>query len=491
MTFNQEIVLRFAAEIIGKSATFILAIFLARSLGVSGFAAIGNANLIVAAALPLLSFGLSFTLVRVTAGLIDSKSVSEHYYTSLAVAGTAALIFALALWNISPYITQYLFDDITWLQFVKLTTFYCIFTVVELITLETLRARQMVKSASCLQILAAFINLTTCFLLESYDALTPNKVLLILTGTRIFTALLAHICLIKYKQVTVKVQLCDLAETKKAISLGLPFAASGFGTWMIEHGDRFVLTTFMKQIDFGSYIGALTILSVISICGAPFWYLLFPKMAKAHSKNDKIEFRYEGKKAISYYGIIVFPIAIFITIALPTLLPELAGNSFQISYVTSIALTVSLLVVQLGSPWEYACIVTGSSKSYLKNTLFFGIIGILIGSILVQFLGALGVAIAAIISRIGLTISLYRLSSNMGYGSSLLPDSKVIFSILTAAIPTSILSFILMQQDFFLQNHIIKSILVYGLSFLPVFLLFYASYRIVLLASGFNKYSKN
>lgn len=482
LKFNHEIAYRFATEIIGKAATFILALLLARGLGVSGFAAIGNANLIVAAILPVLSFGLSFTLVRVTASLVSEQAVAKHYYTSLLIAGVAAILFSTILWNVSSFVAIQLFDNVIWHLFVKLVCIYCIFTVLELITLETLRARQLIKSASYLQISMAIVNLNLCLFLDHSNLLTPNSALGVLISTRGITALFAHIILVANKQVTLTLHLCNLEEAQKALILGAPFAASGFGTWMIEHGDRFVITTFMKQTDFGPYLGAITILSVISICGAPFWYLLFPKMAKAFGESDKLNFRNEAKKAMTNYSLIVLPVVIFITVSLPDLLPVLAGKDFAIDHQTSLALAISILAIQLGSPWEYACIVSGYSKKYLKNTLFFGLLGVLLGAIFIQYWGVFGAALSAIISRAGLSYSLFLLSSQIGAGKSLLPDFRHIFSIFTASIPASLFCIYILQQEFMKQNNMIITISAYCLSFIPILAIYYSSYKIFLRA---------
>lgn len=473
---HQDLLIRLTTEVIGKASALILALLLARTLGTSGYAAMGNANLITAASLPLLSLGFGFTLVRITAGLTKGLPVAKRYYSSLCIAGTACLVFVSMFWIFSESITHQLFDDATWLNFVKLIAVFSIASVVELLTVETLRARQLIIFASSLQIISSLSSLLLCLILFWLDNLSPISALTTLIIIRIATAVASHILLIITNQITLAPFCCDSQDTKRAVASGLPFAASGFGTWLIEHGDRFILTASMEQNDFGRYLAALAILSVVSVCGAPFWYLLFPKLAQAHSQKDFQKFATSGRYAITGFIITIIPISIFVILALPNLLPALAGPEYHIDSKTSTLLVVSLLIIQSGSPWEYACIVAGKSKSYLVRTLSFGVLGLILGWVFIPYLGITGAALSALITRLSLGVSLYYLASKSGHGKALLPEKQSVLTAIGAGIPTALFCFFILEQEFIKQDSVLNAITAYGAAFIPICIIYFTCF---------------
>lgn len=426
---HTDLMLKFTSDGVSKAAALFLSLFLARQLGLAGYAAIGNANLIVAATLPLLTCGLGYSLIRSTAGFRDRRQSSPPYYTALGFTALLSILFVILIWSASISISDWLFNDTARHGFVFLIAIYGMATVLDQLIAEFVRARQLIKISGIIQIYTSLVSLTACLVVYFLDSLTPTNMLLIMIIARIQAALISHMVLVKLRHISAAPIICSNKRFRTALVFGWPFALSGFGTWIIEQGDRFILMAFVSQEEFAKYLAALVILSIIPMCGAPFWYILFPKMTALFSKKKSIEMITEGRDATGNYLVVIVPVSLFLGYALPELLPLLAGPDFQIEPVTAGLLVASLLTTQISTAFEYASIAHGAARSLLYRTLLFGIASLFACTLFGYFWSITGVALGAFLARLALSVSYYRLSASLGFGYTMLPSKNLLITI--------------------------------------------------------------
>ncbi|MBE0525080.1 MAG: flippase [Methanosarcinales archaeon] len=379
-----------SAEIITRILSLVLIIYIARILGDSGFGKYSFAFAFTSLFLLFLDPGIHSLTIR---DIARKKDLAGKYMSNILIMKTFLSILAFVLIVFTINIMDY---PVETRLAVYIVGIYTIMTSFSQLTRGVFRAFEKMEYEAILNILERliFVSSGLIVLFMGYGLVEVVSVFLIAGVINILASFA-----ITFRKFSSPVFEIDLEFWKYLIKEGLPFGLAMIFITIYIKIDTVMLSVMKGDAVVGWYSAAYQIPLAVALISAAFMESIYPTMSRLHgSSRDSLIFTYE--KSFKLLAIIVFPIAVMITLFSKEIISILYGEM----YVNSI---FALQVLIWFTVFEFFCyllyVTLASMDKQRINTLttgFCAALNILLNFLLIPTYSFIGAAIATVITYI-------------------------------------------------------------------------------------------
>lgn len=413
---------RFLAEAITKGSALILAFLLARWLAVEGFGAYSQTQALVAVLVPLALLGLGFAIVRQIAGANTTQDIAPPIATAFVLVSLTSIGIGVVLWFTAVPFAAVFTDHPSAVALIRASAVLLPVAGWQTLFLEALRARQRVRAATAIQIGESLSALAGIVALLWLDTLTPVTAIVLITAVKTIFLIWAVADLF-FSQAIRPAQLVLLSPRgiRAALALGIPIMIAGLGEVMMGFADRLLIGSMAGSDAVGRYVAAQTLIAILASWGAPYWWLLYPRMARALADKAHAEAVATVHRLFGAFILFAAPLAALLAILGPGILALAVGKDYRISHAVMAALAAAVFVNQSATPWEYSLYISGRALFLMIASLFWGTCALAAIATLLPQMGLLGAALAVAGARLGFSITVVLGARREGMGAALLP----------------------------------------------------------------------
>jgi O-antigen/teichoic acid export membrane protein len=421
------LVQRFIAEGVTKGSALILAFLLARWLAAEGFGGYSQTQALVAVLVPIVLLGLGFAIIRQIAGATNATDIAAPITTAFLLVSIISLGLAVAMWATAPRFAGEFSNHPSAIALVRAAAILLPIAAWQILLSEALRARQRVRTATLLQISESLLSLTGIVLLWFLGNLTPVTAIILIAILKVFFLLCAAGDLVRSQAIgPSQIRLLSRRDVQAALALGIPFMIAGLGESLMGMVDRVLIGSLAGSETVGRYVAAQTLIAILASWGAPYWWLLYPRMARAMTSGLRTEAIAITHRLFGNFITFAAPLAVLLAILGPQILTLAVGESFQISPVTMPILVLAIFINQSATPWEYSLYISGKAVFLMWTSLFWGFAAVVGIVVLLPSYGVLGAAISVASARLGFAIAIIIGAGRAGLGAELLPRESTL-----------------------------------------------------------------
>lgn len=231
----------------------------------------------------------------------------------------------------------------------------------------------------------------------------------------------------------------NLKSLWQSLRIAYPFALSGVLLILYYQIDLLMLQKLSTEAETGFYGAAYKIIEIFSALPRVVFLVTFTKFARCYAKEPE-KLPREIYKSVRLLLAAVLPVLVIGGFCQAFLVEKLYGEAFLASINCLAILIPSLGIKMFGNFVQYFLESTGREKYLPPLLLSTVIVNIIANAILIPQIGAIGAAVATLLSEIVLAVAGLILMIRLGYyqiGGSILLIS--INSLLAASVPSLIL----------------------------------------------------
>lgn len=462
--FRKEYIIRFVSEFFSKSFNFLIIPIITYNLSVIDYGFYVQIICIVSGLIPLVTLGLNFTIIKNLAGYSSIENNSQKFFTTIIFICSSCIILLFISYIIIHFINNRNIEVIYFIIILILAS------SLEIITLEMLRAKTQSNLFCFLQVFSPLMILFFLFIMSNFNFLSISIILISFSSIKILTVIIGIFLLVKKKFIVFNFFKIPKNFFKIYLYPGITFMIIGISEWIINYSDKLILGYFMNNKIVSIYYTIGLLSSGILSIGSIFWWRLYPNISELKLKNKKKEI----------FELIYNLNNIFIELVIPTILILVLSGPFLVNILLNIDdfssnllifyFAIAVLIHQISTGWEFYCYVEDKGKFILKNTIFWGIISLILNFILIPKFSIYGAVTVLFVSKFGFSISLFLYVKNNGYHHKILNHLntfKLIISFLVA-----IFVFIVLRNINFLPENQLLQISILSLSALSIYYTF-------------------
>jgi O-antigen/teichoic acid export membrane protein len=424
---DTALALRFLTEGSMKGAALVMAFLLARWLGVDDFGSYAQAQAMVLVLAPIALLGLGFAIVRQIAGTSVPRRVGTSLTTALAIVSVISTLAASAIFLAAEAFGTSVMENAVSADLVRAAAVLLPVAAWQTLILESLRGRQRVRTATVLQIGESVSILTAIVALHLAGELTPTNVILSFAAMKFGSLCLGTLDLFRSQRLRWRhLRFLKHTDIRGALALGIPFMIAGFGEALMGMVDRLVLGNILGADAVGRYAAAQTLVAILASWGAPFWWLLYPRMAHALARGTREDMLPPVRKLFGTFLFFGLPIAAAIVLLGPQLLTLALGDDFGVSILLMAFLTGAVFINQSATPWEYHLYIEGKAAFLMWATLAWGMIAVAGTIFLAPRFGIVGAAGPVAAARAGFALTILIAARRNGQGLNFIPADAAI-----------------------------------------------------------------
>ncbi len=412
--FPKETKLRFVSESIVKSVSFLIIPIITYSIGIQEYGKYIVITCIINGLLPILLLGFNFSIVKKLASNNNIRNNSIKIFNSFVLISFFSILTLLTTSSISFFFFKHL------LEINILIVLISYITVSQQLFFEFLRSKEKSNSFCYFQSFDSIFLIISLSITFTMTDLTLIKLLSLILLTKITCIFLMLFYLFRVKLLNIRFFKFDRNIFKNYIIPGLVFICLGFSEWLINFGDKIILSHYLKPLYLSIYFTAGMFAAVLNSIGSIFWWDLYPKLVKFNkSKNIKTIYLTIRNKNILFVDFSIFVIIFLITMS-PIIQHFLLNSEFKVNYYLYLIFFLSVFTHQISTGWEFFCYVKNKEKFILFNSITWGVISFALYFITIPYLKIEGALISLFISKLGYTLSLMNYARKIGFNESIL-----------------------------------------------------------------------
>jgi len=419
-----DLMLRFIAEGMTKGSALVMAFLLARWLAADGFGGYSQTQALVAVLAPIVLLGLGFAVIRQIAGVTTTAEIAAPIATVFVIVSVVSLILATIMWTAANSIAVQFSDHPAATSLVRAAAVLLPIAAWQSLLFEALRARHRVRSATLLQIAESVFSLSAIIALTFFENLTPVTAITVIAAIKFLFFICAGVDLMLSQHIRpAQLAILPLPGIRSALALGIPFMVAGLGEALMGLVDRLLVGSLAGADTVGRYVAAQTLIAILASWGAPYWWLLYPRIARAMANNAPAEALAATHRLFGNFIAWGTPLAVLLAILGSQILTLTIGETFRISPATLSTLVLAVFVNQAATPWEYYLYISGKAIFLMWTSLAWGIVAVAGIVVLLPEIGLLGTAISVATARTGFALSVAFKAGQQELGPQLLPPN--------------------------------------------------------------------
>jgi O-antigen/teichoic acid export membrane protein len=419
--------------LVGQILTYIISLFctiyIARSLGPSGFG--------------VLSFALAFTGIFVVFGDIGlqqlsvreiarEKSLASKYLANISLLKIPLAIITFSLIALTINLMGYPRDTVMVVYLIGLSV---ILTAFAMVYFSIFQAFEKMEYQSIGQLLSITVILGGIFIAIKYNFTVIGFASLYL---------LANIVLLIYCLVVIRIKFPTLMKGSagylefdgsfwvQVIKQALPFGLIAFLVGSYLGIDSVILSAAKGNEAVGWYNAAYKIVLALVFIPSCFFVSLFPIMSKLYKSSvESLKLVYE--RSLKYMLILSIPIGVGITILASRIVTQVFGVEYEAAAIALQILVWSTVLIYIGSAFAFLMYSIDRQTTVVKVMAVTVTVNVILNIILIPAYSYVGASIASVISNLATLLMLGFIMANTEYRlglGSLITAGKALLSCL-------------------------------------------------------------
>ncbi|MEM9809138.1 MAG: flippase, partial [Cyanobacteria bacterium P01_D01_bin.56] len=280
------------------------------------------------------------------------------------------------------------------------------------------------------------IERSVMFLLASIVLLVSGNLAWVV-ATMALVRLIDVICLFYYLNSRISITSpINFKRFKHAVKMAYPFALSGV-LWVLYYQiDALMLKVMAPAVETGFYGAAYSLLEIFSALPRVIFYVALPKFSRCYTEEPE-QLSQQIQKTTYFLLIAVLPVITLAGFAQTLLIQLTYGQSFLTS-VNSLAILLPSLAIKMFGSLVLIILQAIRKERFLPSIMLAAVItNIITNALLIPSLGAIGAALATLLSEIILAVTGLILIGQFGYRPVIKKLLMVsILSLLITSIPS-------------------------------------------------------
>ncbi|GAP19932.1 oligosaccharide flippase family protein [Leptolinea tardivitalis] len=410
---STNLISRFASEFINRVSSFIVFPLMIKYLSAEAYGVNTQIQTLSSYLLTLAGLGLGFYVIREYSGKIEIKVLSRRYRSSILLVGISSTILGSFFLIFTNQINQFFFK-VDWANsIIQWGAGLVIFSALEQVIRDFLRARLRMVAYSISQIVQAII-----YIFGVYAILTSGGNLLQLIQLTVFLRVLSCLGMEIYLLIIGEIEFWGefntLQEQLNIARWGLPIVASTLSVTFISTGDRAILGALTNSTSVGVYGASYQLANIILAVGAPFWSMLYPLMATFKNSGDPAGLSKVSRKYSNAFCILGIPIFFgLLLIGSPTL-GYFGKNVFALPLHISLFILLGIFISQFCAPVLYLAYIYQTPKTIFLITTICALVNSGLNILLIPYLGIFAAALNTTFTYALMDLLLIRLVPSTG-----------------------------------------------------------------------------
>jgi len=411
---TKETKIRFVSEFIIKLVSFLIIPIITYNIGIQEYGKYIVITCVINGLLPILLLGFNFSIVKKLASNNTIRNNSVKIFNSFSLITFFATFTLFITSLISFYFFKYLF------KINVLIVLISYITVSQQLLFEFLRSKEKSNSFCYFQAFDSIFLIISLSITFIFTQPTLIKLLSLIFLTKIICTFFILIYLFQVKLLNTRFFKFDRNILKSYIIPGLVFICLGCSEWLINFGDKIILSHYLEPLYLSIYFTAGMFAAVLNSIGSIFWWDLYPKLVKFNkSKNIKQIYLTIRNKNILFVDFSIFVIFFLITMS-PIIQHFLLNSEFKVNYYLYLIFFLSVFIHQISTGWEFFCYIKNKEKFILLNSIVWGVISFVLYFITIPYLKIEGALISLFISKFGYSLSLMNYARKIDFKESIL-----------------------------------------------------------------------
>ena len=405
---------RFVSEFVNRVSAFITFPLMIKYLSTEAYGVNTQIQTLTNYLLTISSLGLGFYVIKELSGKIEIKILSKRFRSSLLLVGTASIFLSSIFLIFTEQINQWFFK-VGWASsIIPWGVGIVVFSSLEQVVKDFLRARLQMVVYSGVQIVQAVIYVAGVagILISGGDLLQIIQLTIII---KVVSILIMVIYLRAIGEIEFIGNFISTQEQIKAIQWGLPIVASALSVSIISTGDRAILGALTNATSVGIYGASYQLANVLLAIGAPFWSMLYPLMATFKNSQDSKNLSQVSKRYSNAFSVIGFPVLFGLLIIGPATLGYFGKSTFEIPVFTFLFIILGVFISQFCAPMLYLAYLYQKPKTILIITTISALLNIGLNILLIPHLGIFAAAINTTFTYAFMDYLLFRKIPSTGF----------------------------------------------------------------------------
>ena len=459
-----ETKIRFISEFIIKLVSFSIIPIITYSIGIQEYGKYIVITCIINGLLPILLLGFNFSIVKKLASNNDIINNSVKIFNSFTLISFFTTFILLTTSLVSFFFFKHLF------KINILVVLVSYITVSQQLFFEFLRSKEKSNSFCYFQSFDSIFLIISLLITFTMTQLSLIKLLSLISLTKIICIFFILIYLFQVKLLNTKFFKLDRNIFKNYIVPGLVFICLGFSEWLINFGDKIILSYYLEPLYLSIYFTAGMFAAILNSIGSIFWWDLYPKLVKFDkSKSIKKIYSTIRSKNILFVDFSIFVIIFLITMS-PIIQYFLLNSEFKVNYYLYLIFFLSVFTHQISTGWEFFCYINNKEKFILLNSIVWGVLSFILYFITIPYLKIEGALISLFISKFGYSLSLMNYAKKIGFNESIL-NTKIYFKFILFFLS---FAFFLILKNFSIFNIYFDNMIY----FLIIMIFFYSTLKL-------------
>ncbi len=385
----------FVLQIASAGLGFLNQIALARILGAGGTGEVILAISVVNISGLLAAFGISGAIIRFIPSYIERKKTAELkgiIYFTLQFCSLLSVVFVVLIILFSKLISINIFHSEGLLKLLPIIALVVPFFTLNDVIGGILRGYKDTLKALLPQRIVSSLFRLIVFLLLSFRGVSSSYAVIAFIAGEVLATVLSIIYL--YKAMDKVKPLYHRSEYKEVLTVGATMIFTALSVLLYTQADIWIVGIFATMEDVGIYGLVARLVLLISFSLGAFSTIIPAIITSVYVSGDRIELQRIVSESTRWILTMAMPIVLFLAFESKFILKYMYGEKFIGGYIALIVLSVGQLINAGAGLVGWFLQMTGGHKIFMKITLFWGIINIILNIILVPYFGINGAALS-------------------------------------------------------------------------------------------------
>lgn len=454
-------IIAFVLQVSRTGLGFLNQIVLARILGAGGIGEVILALTILNVFGLIAAFGMQGAMIRFVPFYTEKEENAKlkgTVYFTLKFCFLLSIIFVAFILVFSKFIAIDIFHSQALLKLLPVVVIALPANVLNGLIEAILKGyKDTFKALLPHSIISPFFRLTIFLLLTIIDISSLYAIIAFVSG-EILAMALSLIFLLK--RVGKIKPVYQWSEYKKVLGVASALIFTNFSWYLYTQADIWIVGMFSSTESVGIYGVVSRLVTLIAFSLGAFSTIVPSIISAVHTSNNRDELRQVVSVSTRWILTMSMPIMLILVLEGKFVLEYVYGEKFINGYTALVILSIGQLINAGSGLVGWFLQVTGGHKTYMKISIFWGILNVLLNLILVPRFGIIGAAMstAFTLSMVNI-ISVWVIYNKL----SILTLAKGLKFDVVFAVVVATLYFLFKYNDFYIGHHLllISALIVY------------------------------
>ncbi|GEM_PF-1866211 len=375
--------------------SFLNQIILARILGAGGLGEVMLALSVINISAMLAKFGMEGAMMRFIPLYIekgDEARLKGTIYFALKFCIMLSVFFVFLVWLSSGFISASVFHSEGLLKLLPIAAVAIPANVLYDVTGGILRGYRETFRALLPQFLISPFLRLVIFLLLSIRGGTPfYAVTAFVAGEIIAMFFSLKFLSAKTGKIGTRVR---KSEYREVLDVAFTMIFTGLSLFLFTQADIWIVGMFTTTESVGIYGVTVRLVTLVAFSLGAFSTIIPPIMSSVHASGDMNELKRVVRESTRWILSTAMPIILILTLEGNLILKYFFGDEFISGYTALLILCAGQLINAGSGLVGYLLQMTGGHRSLMKITVFWGILNVLLNTVLVPVWGIAGAALS-------------------------------------------------------------------------------------------------